>query len=216
MTNLGNHNAPKRPRSAETATWPVPRDVTVAFGAGHGALLPPVQRRIEKCLPCNFFTFIGAVDKIHLRATTQDELHTETMRIAALCNVVLQDVRGTIIMKWFLQNCSMVVSLVVKDTNVTLIGYAFLSFLSLPVLDISRPDGCHGDWIASSGTAGSPRAQRGNQFFSQPPPAPELRIWKVVTVPGVSQEEVVLWCGNVLQRYACARLGSFLGSLSRN
>ena len=60
------------------------RDATVAFGAGHGALLMPIEQRIVQYLQRNCYTpLIGDATLVPLRGTTLLALQEEIMAVRA-------------------------------------------------------------------------------------------------------------------------------------
>ena len=70
------------------------RDATVAFGAGHGALLMPMERRIAQYLRCNYYMPQNrsgrAVTPVPLLGTTSQALHDEVMAIRAPFHLVVR------------------------------------------------------------------------------------------------------------------------------
>ena len=103
------------------------RDATAAFGAGHGALLVPIERRIVQYLQRNCYTpLIGDATLVPLRGTTSRALHDEIMAIRAPFHLVLTDLGEGDIMMCFLQSCKHVVSCSIHSPKITRIDYGFL------------------------------------------------------------------------------------------
>ena len=103
------------------------RDATAAFGAGHGALLVPIERRIVQYLQRNCYTpLIGDATLVPLRGTTSRALHDEIMAIGAPFHLVLTDLGEGDIMESFLKGCKHVVSCCIHSPKITRIGNYFL------------------------------------------------------------------------------------------
>ena len=104
------------------------RDATVAFGAGYGALLVPIERRIVQYLQRNCYTpLIGDATLVPLRGTTSQALHDEIMAIGTPFHLVLTDLGEGDIMVRFLQDCKHVVSCSIHAPKITRIGSSFLA-----------------------------------------------------------------------------------------
>ena len=103
------------------------RDSTVAFGAGYGALLVPIERRIAQYLQRNCYTsLIGDATLVPLRGTTSRALHDEVMALGAPFHLVLTDLGEGEIMERFLKGCTHVVSCSIHSPKITRIGLRFL------------------------------------------------------------------------------------------
>ena len=108
-------------------TTPI-RDATVAFGAGYGALVVPIERRIVQYLQRNCYTsLIGDATLLPLRSTTSRALHDEIMAIGGPFHLVLTDLGEGDIMESFLKDCKHVVSCSIHAPNITRIGFCFLN-----------------------------------------------------------------------------------------
>ncbi len=128
MGSSSSKPAPRSPVKAKPAAatpnkavLPTPiRDVTVAFGAGYGTLLVPIERRITQYLQRNCYTpLIGAVTPVPLRGTTLPSLHEEVMAIRTPFHLVLTDLGEGNIMDGFLRNCIHVVSCSIFAPKIT-------------------------------------------------------------------------------------------------
>ena len=103
------------------------RDATVTFGAGYGALLVPIERRIAQYLLRNCYTpLTGDATPVPLRGTTARALHDEVMAIGAPFHLVLMDLGEGDIMDGFLAGCKHVVSCSIHAPKITHIGNKFL------------------------------------------------------------------------------------------
>ena len=103
------------------------RDATVTFGAGYGALLVPIQRRIVQYLQRNCYTpLIGDATPVPLRGTTSRALHDEVMAIGVPFRLVLTDFGEGDITDGFLAGCKHVVSCTIHAPKITRIGTCFL------------------------------------------------------------------------------------------
>ena len=103
------------------------RDATVAFGAGHGALVVPIERRIVQYLQRNCYTpLIGDVTLVPLRGTTSRALHDEILAIGGPFHLVLTDLGEEDIMDGYLKGCQHVVSCSIHAPKITRIGDFFL------------------------------------------------------------------------------------------
>ena len=142
MGSGSSNSVPRSPVKAKPATatpykaasLTTIRDASVSFGAGYGALLLPIERRIAQYLQRNCYTpLIGAVTPGPLHGTTSRALHDEVMAIRAPFHLVLMDLGEGDIMKDFLRNCIHVVSCSIFAPKITRIGHSFLrgcTFLS--------------------------------------------------------------------------------------
>ena len=100
------------------------RDAIVAFGAGYGALLLPIERRIVQYLQRNYYTpLTGDATLVPLRGTTSRALHDEIMAIGAPFHLVLTDLGEGDIMDSFLAGCKHVVSCYIHAPKITTIGH---------------------------------------------------------------------------------------------
>ena len=103
------------------------RDASVAFAAGYGTLLVPIQRRIAQYLQRNCYTpLFGDATFVPLHGTTSRALHDEVMAIRAPFHLVLTDLGEGDIMNGFLADCIHVVSCSIYAPNITTIGSSFL------------------------------------------------------------------------------------------
>ena len=103
------------------------RDATVVFGAGHGALLVPIARRIVQYLQHNCYTpLIGNAILVPLRGTTSRALHDEIMAIGVPFHLMLTDLGKLDVMESFLEGCTHVVSCSIYSPKITRIGLCFL------------------------------------------------------------------------------------------
>ena len=103
------------------------RDATVAFGAGHGSLIVPIERRIAQYLHRNCYTpLIAHATPVPLFGTTSRALHNEIMAIGTPFHLVLTNLGEGGITKGFLEDCKHVLSCSIYAPKITHIGSSFL------------------------------------------------------------------------------------------